>query len=361
MRGLFSVHEHNPLNVSEFDFDLPDDLIAQHPPAVRGGSRLMVVDRSSGRIAHRSFADLPSLLRPGDVLVVNDTRVFPARLIGTRLPGGGAAECFLIRPEPREPDTWIALVHPGQRLREGSRMVFKLVGRHAGATATLHAEIIGRHFHGRRTVRLWTEDGSSGARHHRRDRARAAAAVHQACRCDRRSRSLSDRLRARTRIDCGADGGLALHAGDPRGAARHGASSASASRCMSATARFSRSASTASRSTRWRRSTTKSGSRGRGALIEGEARAPAHHRRRHHDDAHAGIAAALERTASSAPAPGETALFIHAGPRVQDRLGLDHQLPPAAVVAADAGVGVWRAGNDPGGVSGSGRPALSVL
>jgi S-adenosylmethionine:tRNA ribosyltransferase-isomerase len=116
----------------------------------------MVVDRSSGAVQHRQFADLPSLLEPGDVLVVNDTRVFPARLIGTRLPGGGAAECFLVRPAA-EPDTWIALVHPGQRLREGSRMKFG-----AGATgATLHAEILGRHFHGRRTVRLWTEDGSS--------------------------------------------------------------------------------------------------------------------------------------------------------------------------------------------------------
>ena len=129
---------------------------------MRGGSRLMVVDRSSGNITHRGFAELPSLLRQGDVLVVNDTRVFPARLIGTRLPGGGAAECFLIRPAA-DPDTWIALVHPGQRLREGSQMLFQASapGATGTASATLHAEIIGRHFHGRRTVRLWTEDGSS--------------------------------------------------------------------------------------------------------------------------------------------------------------------------------------------------------
>ena len=128
---------------------------------MRGGSRLMVVDRWSGSITHLSFAELPSLLSPGDVLVVNDTRVFPARLIGTRLPGGGAAECFLIRPTP-EPDTWIALVHPGQRLREGSRIIFRPTQTgHTGETAAaLHAEIIGRHFHGRRTVRFWTEDGS---------------------------------------------------------------------------------------------------------------------------------------------------------------------------------------------------------
>jgi S-adenosylmethionine:tRNA ribosyltransferase-isomerase len=113
----------------------------------------MVVDRASGRIDHRRFAELPSLLRAGDLLVVNDTRVFPARLIGVRLPGGGAAECFLVRPADA-PDTWIALVHPGQRLREGSRMVFESGGRR------LNAEVVGRHFHGRRTVHLWTDDGS---------------------------------------------------------------------------------------------------------------------------------------------------------------------------------------------------------
>ena len=138
---------------SDFDFELPDELIAQAPPPVRGGSRLMAIDRASGRISHLQFSDLPALLRAGDLLVVNDTRVFPARLIGKRLPGGGAAECFLIRPTDQA-DTWIALVHPGQRLREGSRMRFESGAR------VLHAEVIGRHFHGRRTVRLWTEDGS---------------------------------------------------------------------------------------------------------------------------------------------------------------------------------------------------------
>lgn len=142
------------MDVSDFDFDLPNDLIAQEPPAERGGSRLMTIDRSTGAIAHRKFGELPLLLREGDVLAVNDTRVFPARLLGVRLPGGGAAECFLVRPTG-EPDTWIALVHPGQRLREGSQMRFERSGR------ALHAEITGRHFHGRRTVRLWTDDGST--------------------------------------------------------------------------------------------------------------------------------------------------------------------------------------------------------
>jgi S-adenosylmethionine:tRNA ribosyltransferase-isomerase len=141
-------------DVADFDFDLPDELIAQEPPAERGASRLMVVDRASGHIAHRQFAELPALLGAGDLLVVNDTRVFPARLIGVRLPGGGAAECFLVRPAALGADTWIALVHPGQRLREGSRMVFESGPRR------LNAEVVGRHFHGRRTVRLWTDDDS---------------------------------------------------------------------------------------------------------------------------------------------------------------------------------------------------------
>ncbi len=114
----------------------------------------MVLHRATATLEHRQFVDLPSLLDEGDVLVVNDTRVFPARLIGTRLPGGGAAECFLVR-ETETSDTWIALVHPGQRLREGSRMQFERDGRR------LHAEVVGRHFHGRRTVRLWTDDGST--------------------------------------------------------------------------------------------------------------------------------------------------------------------------------------------------------
>ena len=142
------------MNVSDFDFHLPDDLVAQDPPAERGSSRLLALDRASGRICHHQFADLPSLLRAGDLLVVNDTRVFPARLIGHRLPGGGAAECFLVRPTGTG-DEWVALVHPGQRLREGSRMVF------AGGDLRLNAEVVGRHFHGRRTVRLWTDDGSA--------------------------------------------------------------------------------------------------------------------------------------------------------------------------------------------------------
>ena len=141
------------MRVDAFDFDLPPELIAQIPPVERGTSRLLRLGRQDGAISHHAFADLPSLLEPGDVLVVNDTRVFPARLIGQRLPGGGAAECFLVRPAD-EPGSWVALVHPGQRLKPGSRMRFERDGH------VVEAEVVSRHYHGRRVVRLWTPDGS---------------------------------------------------------------------------------------------------------------------------------------------------------------------------------------------------------
>jgi S-adenosylmethionine:tRNA ribosyltransferase-isomerase len=141
------------MRVADFDYDLPPDLIAQAPPVERGASRLLRLDRVRGTVSHHTFADLPALLQPGDLLVVNDTRVFPARLIGRRLPGGGAAECLLVAPtSPAE--TWVALVHPGQRLGPGARMVFERHGRR------IDAEVVARHFHGRRTVRLSTPDGT---------------------------------------------------------------------------------------------------------------------------------------------------------------------------------------------------------
>jgi S-adenosylmethionine:tRNA ribosyltransferase-isomerase len=149
------------LRVADFDFDLPPELIAQAPLADRGSSRLLHLDRRTGAVVHRRFRDLPSLLRRGDLLVVNDTKVFPARLLGVRPPGGGAVECLLVRraaevadaAAPPGAETWVALVHPGQRLREGARMRFERDG------VVVHAEVLGRHFHGRRTVRVWAEDG----------------------------------------------------------------------------------------------------------------------------------------------------------------------------------------------------------
>jgi len=138
------------VDVALFDFDLPPDQIAQHPAGQRDASRLLVLDRAAGEIvSHTTIADVPGYLRAGDLLVLNDTRVFPARLLGRRDPSGGAVECLLVRRIDAE--RWEALVHPGQKLRPGSRMVF------AGEGIILRGEVLERHFHGRRTIRLWVD------------------------------------------------------------------------------------------------------------------------------------------------------------------------------------------------------------
>jgi S-adenosylmethionine:tRNA ribosyltransferase-isomerase len=142
------------VDVSDFDFELPDALIAQEA-AERGRSRLLVLRRDTGAVEHAMFADLGRFLRAGDLLVLNDTRVFPARLIGRRDPSGGEVECLLMgrpRAADGEPgaEEWDALVHPGQKLKPGARMLFE------GGGVTLHGEILARRFQGRRTVRLWT-------------------------------------------------------------------------------------------------------------------------------------------------------------------------------------------------------------
>jgi len=98
---------------TDFAYELPPELIAQAPLARRDDSRLMVVDRASGTVAHRAFRDLPGLMQAGDVLVRNTTRVFRARLLGTR-NSGAPAEIFLLRP--LGDDRWEAMVHPGGKL-----------------------------------------------------------------------------------------------------------------------------------------------------------------------------------------------------------------------------------------------------
>jgi S-adenosylmethionine:tRNA ribosyltransferase-isomerase len=138
------------MNVRDFDFHLPSELIAQEPPADRSGSRMLSLNRATGVITHTTTGALPEFLESGDVLVINNTRVFPARLIGRRVPSGGAVECLLIGHV--ETDRWEALVHPGQKLRPGAHVVFE-------GTHTLHGEILEQRFHGRRLIRLWTDDG----------------------------------------------------------------------------------------------------------------------------------------------------------------------------------------------------------
>ncbi len=107
------------MRLSDFDYDLPADRIAQEPAARRDDARLFVLDRATGAEAHRRVSDLPALLRPGDLLVLNDTRVRPARLFARR-GTGAAVELLLIAPAPREaPGAWTALARCNRPLREG--------------------------------------------------------------------------------------------------------------------------------------------------------------------------------------------------------------------------------------------------
>lgn len=117
------------MHISEFDYELPDDLIAQQPLARRDASRMLVLDRKTESWSDSNFQHFPEHLQPNDVVVVNDSRVIPARLRGHRAETGGAVEIFLVREI--EPRIWDALVRPGGRLREGARVLFgdgKLIG-----------------------------------------------------------------------------------------------------------------------------------------------------------------------------------------------------------------------------------------
>ena len=107
--------------LSDFDYDLPSSQIAQHPLPDRSASRLLVLDRSSGEIRHQHFRDLPTLIPPRDVLVINTSRVIPARLHGKR-ETGNAAELLLVRELPD--GTWLAMGHPGGKLKPGRRVTF---------------------------------------------------------------------------------------------------------------------------------------------------------------------------------------------------------------------------------------------
>ena len=111
------------LKTSDFYYDLPEELIAQHPMERRDASRLMVLDRAAGTLTHRHFYDIVDYLNPGDVLVVNDSKVIPARLYG-HVEGRPEAKMELLLLRQRELDTWETLVKPGKRARVGARLVF---------------------------------------------------------------------------------------------------------------------------------------------------------------------------------------------------------------------------------------------
>jgi S-adenosylmethionine:tRNA ribosyltransferase-isomerase len=108
--------------LSDFDYDLPEDLIAQHPCEPRDHSRLLVLNKVTGMLSHQHFYDLPQYLDAGDTLIFNDTRVIPARLIGTKSGTGGKVEVFLLTR--RSADEWEALVKPGKKARPGTIVEF---------------------------------------------------------------------------------------------------------------------------------------------------------------------------------------------------------------------------------------------
>jgi len=109
-------------SLPSYDYDLPEELIAQNPAEPRDASRLLVVPRGGGELGHRRFSDLPSLLCPGDLLVLNDTRVWHARLLGAK-PSGARVELLLLRPLDAEETLWEALVRPGRRLNPGAEVI----------------------------------------------------------------------------------------------------------------------------------------------------------------------------------------------------------------------------------------------
>lgn len=110
------------MKVSEFDFYLPEELIAQHPKEKRDESKLMVVDKKTGEIEHKIFKNIIDYINPGDCLVLNNTRVLPARLIGEKENTGGKMEFLLLKR--LEDNSWETLVKPGKRAKVGSRFVF---------------------------------------------------------------------------------------------------------------------------------------------------------------------------------------------------------------------------------------------
>lgn len=120
--ALFHRETSRDMKTHDFYFDLPQELIAQTPIERRDASRLLVLDKETGAWEHRHFFDLPEYLHPGDCLILNDSRVLPARLLGQRLPGGGACEVLLLID--RGDKTWECLVRPGKKMRKGAKLSF---------------------------------------------------------------------------------------------------------------------------------------------------------------------------------------------------------------------------------------------
>ena len=132
------------MQLSDFDYELPEELIAQHPTTKRDSSRMLIVDRSTRTWRDLEFPSLPDYLEAEDLLVLNNTKVFPARLIGQRSPTGGAVELLLLREV--EPNIWSALTRPARRLTHGARINF--------SGSRLQAEVIDSLDNGDRLIRF---------------------------------------------------------------------------------------------------------------------------------------------------------------------------------------------------------------
>ena len=143
------------LTTHDFFYELPEELIAQVPAERRDGSRLMVLDRESGEVTHRHFSDILEYFNEGDVLVVNRSRVMPARLYGKREDTGADVEILLLRR--RSGDSWESLVKPGKKCRVGNRFTF--------GDGALHAEVVEVLEDGNRIVRFEATDGGDISEH----------------------------------------------------------------------------------------------------------------------------------------------------------------------------------------------------
>ena len=133
------------MKTSDFYYELPEDLIAQDPLENRSDSRLMVLDRETGEVSHRIFRDVIDYLNPGDCLVINDTKVIPARLIGSRPETGGKIEVLLLKR--MENDVWETLVKPGRKMKVGDKVIF--------GDGLLTGEVIDVVEDGNRLVKFW--------------------------------------------------------------------------------------------------------------------------------------------------------------------------------------------------------------
>ncbi len=143
-----------PALVRDYDFALPQELIAQAPPEERSGARMLVLDRATGACADRQFIELPQMLQPGDLLVLNDSRVLPARLFarsaGSRpQPGQERARIEVLLAEEQAPGEWTALVRPGRKVQLGERLLFPWHG-----APVLQAEVTAHGDFGERTLRF---------------------------------------------------------------------------------------------------------------------------------------------------------------------------------------------------------------